>query len=336
MNPRDEPRSKRAAWLRRWVITVLLTLLPVSWLVMTTQPVFRSFPRTLAQVDAERLRAHVGTLSEDFFPRNYRHTDNLNGTASYVSNHFARAGGRVSEQVYTAGGRRYRNVLATFGPESGSRIVVGAHYDSYEDTPGADDNASGIAGLIELAYLLGQHPSGRQVELAAYTLEEPPFFRSAEMGSARHARRLKEKGIRVEAMICLEMIGTFSDTPGSQRFPSILLRWLYPDEGNFIAVITSLSDRKLARQVKARMRGATELPVHALCAPKGFPGLDFSDHRNYWEQGYRAVMITDTAFMRNTRYHRPSDTAQTLDYDRMAAVVCGVYEAVIHLARSED
>jgi Zn-dependent M28 family amino/carboxypeptidase len=304
--------------------------------VMTVQPSFRQSPSTTRLLDPERLRTHVVMLSETFAPRNYQHRRNLEKTAGYISNHLARAGGKMSEQIYEVKGRAYRNVIATFGPESKSRIVVGAHYDTYGDTPGADDNASGIAGLIELAYLIGQTNLDQHVDLVAYTLEEPPFFRTTAMGSARHAHALRREGAEVEVMICLEMIGYFSDVADSQTYPSALLGMLYPDEGNFIAVIGSTADRKLVKQVKKSMGGATDLPVHAMCAPKGFPGLDFSDHLNYWANGFNAVMITDTAFMRNARYHRPSDTADTLDYDRMADVVLGLYEAVIYLAGNED
>uniref|UniRef100_UPI003567C6FA M28 family peptidase n=1 Tax=Pontiella sp. TaxID=2837462 RepID=UPI003567C6FA len=192
------------------------------------------------------------------------------------------------------------------------------------------------AGLIELAYLLGKADLRQRVELVAFTLEEPPFFRTGDMGSARYAHGLKINGTAVEAMICLEMIGYFSDEPGSQDFPSILLQWFYPDCGNFIALIGLDEYRGLHRTVKGAMRGATDLPVHAMCASRGTPGIDFSDHHNFWNQGYPAVMVTDTAFLRNRRYHAAGDTADRLDYDRMAKVVAGVFEAVVHLANTQD
>lgn len=336
MFPWDEPVNKRKKRIRIAVVFLVLVVLPAVLIVSTVQPVFRYYPPTDKQLDPDRLRTHVSMLSETFALRNSWNISNLDKTAAYISNHLKQAGGRLSEQVYEVDGSPYRNVIAMFGPETESRIVVGAHYDSFGETPGADDNASGIAGLIELAYLLGGEPLDQQVELVAYTLEEPPFFRTGNMGSARHARALRQQGTDVEVMLCLEMIGYFSDEENSQYFPSLLLRWLYPDEGNFIAVIGSTGDRTYIRQAKTCMRSATDLPVHALCAPRGFPGLDFSDHLNYWKYGYKAVMITDTAFMRNARYHRPSDTADTLDYDRMADVVLGVYEAVMYLAGNED
>lgn len=313
---------------------VLLALFAGS-AILTTQPWCSTYSETREQVSPERLRGHVERFSTHFAPRNYKRVWNLDKCAGYIADEFALAGGEVSEQVFEVRGKTYRNVIAFFGPETASRIVVGAHYDGCQDTPGADDNASGAAGLIELAHLLGRARLEQRVELVAFTLEEPPFFGTPDMGSARHAAKLRGEGVEVEAMICLEMIGYFSDEPGSQRFPSAMLKLLYPDKGNYIAIIGSLGDSGLVRKVKASMRGATGLPVHAMCAPKGFPGLDFSDHRNYWAHGYTAVMVTDTAFFRNLNYHQDSDTADTLDYDRMAKVVLGVYEAVVRLADGE-
>lgn len=331
----DRTRKKVPFWMKLiWVVGVVFLFLIGSF-VLTTQPSNTRYSPSEEQVSAKRLREHVEALSVQFAPRNYTRIGNLNQCADYISNHFKQAGATVSEQTYEVKGRIYRNIIARMGPETESRIVVGAHYDSCQDTPGADDNASGVAGLVELAYLLGRAKLNQQVELVAYTLEEPPFFRTGNMGSARHAYRLRTQGIEVEAMICLEMIGCFSDEEGSQQFPSTMLKLFYPDTGNFIAVVGSIGDRKLIRQVKNSMRSASELPVQAMCAPKGFPGLDFSDHLNYWNHGYTAVMVTDTAFMRNPHYHSSDDTVDRLDYDRMANVVVGVYEAIVWMANND-
>jgi len=328
----ETPKNNKPIWVI-WIVTGVLLFSGLgSLLVMTTQPTRKRNSPTTRQLDPNRLEKHVRMLSETFAPRNYKRHWNLEKTANYISTHFAQAGGELSEQAYEVDGRNYRNVIVAFGPETGSRIVVGAHYDTYEDTPGADDNASGTAGLIELAYLLGKTELKQRVELVAFTLEEPPFFRTGNMGSARHAYKMNQENAAVEAMICLEMIGCFSDEKNSQRFPSPILKLLYPDTGNFIAIIGRMADRKLAKQIKISMRSATDLPVHCMCAPEGYPGIDYSDHRNYWARGYNAVMITDTAFMRNHRYHQHSDTADTLNYDSMSKTVLAVYEAVIQLA----
>ena len=161
-------------------------------------------------------------------------------------------------------------------------MVIGAHYDSYGDTPGADDNASGVAGLIELAHLLKKNPPKNAVELVAYTLEEPPFFNGENMGSAHHARAFKTTGRPLKLMISLEMIGYFSDEAHSQNYPTGLLKTFYPTKGNFIGIIGRASDSKETRRVKALMSGATDLPVYSMNAPVSLvPGLDFSDHRNF-------------------------------------------------------
>jgi Zn-dependent M28 family amino/carboxypeptidase len=191
-----------------------------------------------------------------------------------------------------------------------------------------------VAAILELARLLADHRPllDHRLELVAYTLEEPPVFRSRHMGSAVHARSLRERGVEVRAMICLEMLGYFSDRPGSQSFPAPGLGLLYPRTGNFIAVVGSLGGRRITRQVKARMAGASMVPVISINAPSLLPGVDFSDHRSYWNQGFPAVMITDTAFYRNPHYHEPSDTPDTLDYRRLAEVVKGLYAAMTTLS----
>jgi Zn-dependent M28 family amino/carboxypeptidase len=226
----------------------------------------------------------------------------------------------------------------------GALMVVGAHYDSHGDaaagamfargftadthTPGADDNASGVAGLIELAHLLGQRPPSHAVELVAYALEEPPYFRTEDMGSVRHAHALAATKRDVRLMLSLEMIGVFSDAPGSQRFPVLGMQPLYSDRGDFIALVGDFGDFANMRRAKALMSGASDLPVRSISAPATLQGIDFSDHRSYWAEGYPALMVTDTAFFRNAHYHRAGDTHEKLDYRRMAQVVQSVFALV--------
>lgn len=257
---------------------------------------------------------------------------NLEQCADYIRENIEQPGIRVSQDWFTVRSNRYCNVVASTGPDTPKRIVVGAHYDTCYDTPGADDNASGVAVLIEIARLLGESPPASRVDLVAFALEEPPFWRTRHMGSARHARQLKAEGVSLRCMICLEMVGFFSDHPGSQRFPLRILRLFYPDVGNFIGVVGSLSQLSLVRNVKSHMRAATDLPVHSINAPSLVPGIDMSDHFNYWRNGFPAVMVTDTSFYRNPDYHGPGDTADKLDYQRMAKVAEAVFHAVSRLA----
>ena len=285
------------------------------------------------EVNPETLRGHVEKLAEDFHPRNYREIDNLNRTADYIAAHFRKAGASVTFQNFNINGNTYRNVIGRFEGSNDSLFVVGGHYDSQEDTPGADDNASGVAGLIELAYLVGGETgrSGPTLEFVAYTLEEPPFFNTEEMGSFHHAGSLHERKIDVEGMIALEMIGYFSDEPNSQSFPSDVFKQLYPSQGNFIGVVGKMDQMEFTRRIKLGMQGATPLPVCSLNAPEALPGISYSDHRNYWNFDYPAVMITDTAFFRNPYYHEKGDVPETLDYQRMAYVVVAAYNYIVNL-----
>lgn len=313
-------------------------------IALVTQPRVMPMVSTVPQVDPARLAAHVRHLSVALYPRSFEQFRNLEGAARYIEQAFHAAGAAVSRQAVIVEESTYHNVIARFGPAEGPLLVVGAHYDTDGDiqagarhrqgfapqthTPGADDNASGVAGLLELAHLLGQQPPVRPVELVAYTLEELPYFRTPHMGSAWHARALAAAGREVRLMLALEMIGYFSDAPDSQDFPLPGMGLIYPTRGNFIALVGRFGDFPAMRRTKALMRGATPLPVHSINAPPAVPGVDFSDHRNYWAAGYPALMVTDTAFYRNPHYHGAGDTPDTLDYRRMAQVVQGVYAVV--------
>jgi Zn-dependent M28 family amino/carboxypeptidase len=314
------------------VVLIVGLLLIGSWFWMT-QPLFSAArPGSERTVDPSRLQAHVRKLSIELSPRDESHIENLDRVAAYIKDEFSQTTSLVSEQPYRVQGKSYRNVIAQFGPESEDRIVVGAHYDAAGPLPGADDNASGVAGLIELARLLSRKQPPMRVELVAFTLEEPPYFGTTGMGSSVHAESLRKQNTRVRAMFSLEMIGYFSDAPNSQHFPVGILGALYPSTGNYIAVVGRLSDWSLVRRTKATMRNASPLPVYSINAPTFVPGIDFSDQLNYWHAGYNALMITDTAFYRNRNYHTAEDTEEKLDYKRMAMVVEGAYAAVVDLA----
>ncbi len=290
-------------------------------------------------VDVAALEADVRMFAETLHPRAYDHPDNLDRAVRYIVKRLANAGGRVRLQTFPVEEMEYSNVVAEFGPEGGPVVIVGAHYDSYGEnyyepplyTPGADDNASGVAGLLALADLLGKNPPKVRVQLVAYCLEEPPFFRTEHMGSAVHAAAAHAEKEAVIAMISLEMLGYFSDTAGSQDYPVPGMDLLYPDTGNFIGIVGRFQDMSLTRKVKAAMLGASDLPVYSINALPLIPGIDFSDHHNYWPYGYEAVMITDTAFYRNHAYHTQEDVPDSLDYGRMAKVVQGVFAAVMDL-----
>ncbi len=312
---------------------IALAVLSGSISCVVTQPVLTQRTSENAwAVDPQRLEAHVRYLAVECRPRDWSSPAGLAKAGAYIEEVFRQSGGRAWKQTFEARGGTYTNYGVTFGPESGPRLVVGAHYDACGDLPAADDNASGVAGILELARRLGSHPPTSRVDLASYTLEEPPFFRTQDMGSAHHARSLVTEKAEIRAMISLEMIGRFEDKPDTQHIP-FPLSFLYPDRGNFIAIVGRLSDISLTRRIKSAMQTATPLPVRSLSGPRWIPGVDFSDHHPYWDRGYHAVMITDTAFNRNRDYHTEGDTPEKLDYRRMAQVVQGAEWAMREIAR---
>jgi hypothetical protein len=288
-------------------------------------------PQSSDAMNPDALRRHVEFLAGMNPPRTGSMP--LARAADYVESEFRNGRGRVSRQGFQVDGEIYYNVVAEFGPGEGEKIVVGAHYDSAYGNPGADDNASGVATLIELARLLDGTAFRTRVELVSFALEEAPYFRSPQMGSAVHARNSAQNGEEVTLMLCLEMVGFFSDDAGSQDYPARALGLFYPDRGDFIAVVGRVRDFFTVRRIKRLISAASSVPVRSLGAPAFVPGIDFSDHLNYWKEGFSAVMITDTAFYRNGNYHTEQDLPDTLDYEGMASVGQGVLHAIRELAR---
>jgi Zn-dependent M28 family amino/carboxypeptidase len=209
-------------------------------------------------------------------------------------------------------------------------IILGAHYDSMRG-PGADDNASAVAGLLETARALAGEPTGRTVRFIAFTNEEPPLFKKKSMGSRVYAKAARENEDDIKGAIILEMIGYFSDKPRSQRHPPGL-NLFYPNRGNFIGIVGNARSRHLIRHTVSSFRKATALPIESIIAPNVVIGIGMSDDWSFWKEGYPAAMITDTAYYRNPNYHKRSDTYDTLDYESMAEVTKGVLAAVRSLA----
>jgi hypothetical protein len=316
-----------------FAVAVLSGIGLVALAAILRQPTLSSLPfKSQARADSVALQKHVVFLTTDVRPRSAAHVDNLHRAAAYIAAHFRAATPRTHLQQFTARGKRYSNVVAHFGPATAAEplLVVGAHYDAFGDTgnlPGADDNASGTAGLLELARLLAHQRLDRPIMLVAYANEEPPFFGSEDMGSAVHAAAVADSRRAVAGMICLEMIGYYA---AEQSWPNALFALLYPSEGDFIGVTGGWSDRQLARNVKRAIAGAGGVRVVSY---SGFrETADASDHRSYWARGWSAVMVTDTAYLRNPNYHTRHDLAETLDYDKMARVVDGLLNAALHLS----
>jgi Zn-dependent M28 family amino/carboxypeptidase len=253
-----------------------------------------------------RLRLHVAALAS-----NERNSD-LETPARYIEAAFTRVALSPHSHYFESGGRRVRNIEAGSGS-----IVVGAHYDTVPGSPGADDNASGVAVLIELAAL--KVP----VRFVAFANEEPPYFYGHEMGSWAWAKRARERGEKISAMFSLEMLGFYRDTPGSQGYP-FPLGFFFPDRADFIAFVGDLGARSLVRRSIESFRKNAQFPSEGVAAPALIPGVTWSDHWSFRRHGYDAIMITDTAFNRYPHYHLPSDTPDKLDYERMARVTLGL------------
>lgn len=307
-------------------------LLLLGALLWTIQPVWPgSAPAGPPEVDAGRLRLDVEFLAGTLALRNHAHPETLGRAAGYIERRFHEAGAAVEVAPYEVDGATVRNVIARFGPPGDHPVVIGAHYDADERTPGADDNASGIAGLLALADHFRTAPPRVPVELVAYCFEEDPYFGTENMGSRRHARSLRLAGREPQLVMVLEMIGYFTDRPGSQRYPVDAMEWIYPERGDFVAVVGNYASAGEVRLVKAGMLEAGSVPVEAIAAPASLPGVDQSDHASYWHEGMPAVMITDTAYYRNPNYHGAGDLPGTLDYRRMAGVVRAVRQVVKHI-----
>ncbi len=275
----------------------------------------------------KNLEEHVRVLAAEIGERDMDRYDNLQAAGEYIEGIFKKYNYSIESQAYLFDGKEFRNIIATQPGRRlpGEVILVGAHYDTVPGSPGADDNASGVAGILELARLFSGHSTARTLKFVAFCNEE-----NGLVGSQVYARWAKKHGEKIVAMFSLEMIGYYADRALSQRYPSGL-RYFYPDRGNFIAVVGYLGRFNLVRKVKAALAKNSSVPVESLAGVGFIRGVDFSDHASFWREGYPALMITDTAFYRNPHYHRPSDTFETLDYRCMAEVVKGLYHAVISL-----
>ena len=271
--------------------------------------------------DTLLLEKHLKNIVETDAPRKYTNLEVLDQVAAYIFDVFESYADTTYYQEYEAYDQTYRNVISVFGPMDAETVVIGAHYDVCGDQDGADDNASGVAGLLELARQLKGQQLKHRIELVAYTLEEPPFFRSLLMGSHVHAKSLHDEGRDVYGMFCLEMIGYFDDTKGSQDYPLGILKLFYGRTGDYITLLNKMHKANFARKFSRKFKRSNMITTKKFTGPKGLEGVDFSDHLNYWKYGYSALMITDTAFYRNKNYHETTDTLETLDIFRMAKVV---------------
>jgi len=317
---------------------ILPLLFLIIWLftVRMPGPAF-SGPLPPLTPNQDRLRtgleAHVRVLAHDIGVRSDETYANVQRAAAYIERTLRGLGYEVVSQEFSADNREYRNLEATLRGTSRPQevVVLGAHYDTAEQAPGADDNASGVAGVLELAQVFAQERQSRTVRFVFFPTEEPPSFPTADMGSRHYATAARERNDQIVAMLSIESIGYYDTEKGSQRYP-FPLNLAYPDVGDFIGFVSNLRSRSLLHRAIAAFRAHATLPTQGAAAPSWVPGVWWSDHWSFWREGYHAIMITDTAPYRNPFYHTPQDTPDRLDYDRMARVVHGLTHVVRALA----
>jgi hypothetical protein len=313
----------------------------IAWLLwyMIAVP-GESYRRALRPLTAEEaeirenLRRHVAAVATH--ERNVFRFAELEAAARYIERTLAGFGYEVATQRFNAAPGEVRNIEVEVAGAQRAReiIVVGAHYDSVAGAPGANDNGSGVAATLELARLFRQERPARTLRFVLFVNEEPPFYRSDEMGSRRYARRARERGENIVAMFSLETIGYYSERSGSQRYP-FPLGFFYPDTGNFIAFVSNLASRPLLHEAIAAFRRNAEFPSEGVAAPAFIPGVDWSDHWSFWKEGYPALMVTDTAPYRYPHYHAASDTPDRVDCDRLARVTTGLYRMLRELSKGQ-
>lgn len=324
-------KKENKKYIKKGIIyAVLILVISLLWLAPLIRktgphPVLPSSDKI-----AERLEDHVRMLSEKIGERSVFRPIQLEAASDYIVHQFKISGYDVEVLPYTVRGQTFKNIQAVKNGNS-EIIIIGAHYDTIEGSPGADDNAAGIAVLLELARLVEKLNLNKTVRFVAFSTEEPPFFKSDGMGSLVYARSARDKAENIVGMISLEMVGFYSDEQGSQSYP-LWYGLFYPSRGNFIAVVSDFSSRAWKNRVASALEANTLLPVETAWGFRAIPGIDWSDHWSFWKHGYPAVMISDTGPYRNPHYHSKSDTFETLDYNRMAELTKGLAEALSLLA----
>ena len=322
--------------LLRVTIAVVAILVLLWWfgMRMPGKNVSKAGPLSPDEVALrEELRADVEKLAGEIGERNMWHYAQLNAAADFIEDSFSRAGLRTRRDSYEMRGQPCHNIEAEIPGNRPEIIVIGAHYDSVFGSPGANDNGTGVAATLALARRFAEKQSERRtpyktLRFVAFVNEEPPYFLSGEMGSLVYARRCKERGDKISAMISLETVGYFSDAPRSQTYPSPGLGVFYPKVGNFIGFVSNVRSRALLRRVIALFRKHAKIPSEGAALPAFIPGVSWSDQWSFWQHGYPAIMVTDTAPFRYPYYHSSNDTPDKLEHDRFALVVSGMEKVI--------
>ena len=310
-------------------VSAIISLLWVFGIRMPGKNILKAAELSPAEIVLrEELRADVQKLAGEIGERNMHHYPQLMAAADFIEKSFSSAGLQPRRDTYQLNDLPCHNIETEIHGASRQIIVIGAHYDSVLGAPGANDNGSGMAAVLALARRLAKKQPSQTLRFVAFVNEEPPYFQTSQMGSLVYASRCKARGDQISAMISLETIGYFSDAPDSQVYPSPLLGAFYPRVGNFIGFVGNIDSRRLVRRALSRFRRAERLPSEGAAVPAFIPGVAWSDHWSFWQQGYPAIMITDTAPFRYPHYHALTDTPDKLEYDRFALAVSALENVI--------
>jgi Zn-dependent M28 family amino/carboxypeptidase len=310
-----------------WIVSLLFTLMICGGAVKTHCEEIMTLDK---QKIIHQLHDHLTLLTQTIGERSVLKPDNLEKTAAYIQAQFEAFGLAVERETYRYQDLEVGNVIAHLKtpPDSKGHYILGAHYDTVAGTVGADDNASAVAVMLETARTIQTLARGDdinpEITFVAFALEEPPTYGTRYMGSRVFAAKAKRKGLSIDGMICLEMVGYACRRPGCQHYPFPLQFMGYPKEGDFIGIVGNVNSRGFTRKLRNSFQRNPDLPVVSLTVPFNgwiMPAIRLSDHASFWDKGYPAVMLTDTAFFRNPHYHLPSDTMETLNVAYMAELV---------------
>src|SRR6266480_1906309 len=316
------------------VVAAILLLLWWFGMRMPGKNISKAAPLSPDEITLrEELRADVQKLAGEIGERNMWRCPQLNAATDFIEASFSRAGLHPRRESYDLRGQARHNIEVEIAGTRPEILLIGAHYDSVFGSPGANDNGSGVAATLALARRFAGRKTQHTLRFVAFVNEEPPYFLSGEMGSLVYARRCKERGNKISAMISLETIGYFSDAPNSQTYPSPGLGIVYPKVGNFIGFVSNVHSRALLRRVIALFRQHAKIPSESAALPWFVPGVSWSDQWSFWKHGYPGIMVTDTAPFRYPYYHSSNDTPDKLDYDRFALVVSGMEKVIKELDR---
>ena len=278
------------------------------------------------------LRADVSFLSETLGPRNPAHYASLTAAAEWISERWKSQGYEVKPQSFLVEGKECANLeIEIPGRRLPSEIViVAAQYDTWPDSPGANNNASGVAVLLKLSDMLKEQRPDRTLRLVAFTTQEPPYDNTESMGSLRYARRCKERDENIRVMLCMDAIGVYKEDPGTQKLP-FPFSLFYPDRGNFLGFIADLGSRSYVLEATRGFKKGSSFPIEAGCAPRWVKGVTWSDHASFWKYGYRGIQITDTGAFRSSSHTTSDDTMEKINFNALARVTVGMYSSILEL-----